>query len=214
MQSHRYRKGIEWLRICSNNSSPSIDAYRSVYVKVPILAAMTSELAEKSARMSAGDFLKQVTPAARRSKLVPWAADIRLLREAGCSLSQIRAFLAHNDVSIAVSTLNAFITRHLGEVQPVPIAAGEIAAKTQSETVADAASADPTAIAFKSSKQLAAENPTLSKTEIRDLYTRQFETSPPNPLADLIRQQEERKRAARVQTDAGGAESSPTTASG
>ncbi|WP_247394514.1 hypothetical protein [Ralstonia pseudosolanacearum] len=170
---------------------------------------MTSELAAKSARMSAGDFLKQVTPAARRSKLVPWAADIRLLREAGCSLSQIRAFLAHNDVSIAVSTLNAFITRHLGEVQPVPIAA-----KTQSETVADAASADPTAIAFKSSKQLAAENPTLSKAEIRDLYTRQFETSPPNPLADLIRQQEERKRAARVQADAGGAESSPATASG
>lgn len=176
---------------------------------------MTSELDTKATRLSASDFLKQVTPASQRSKLFPWAADIKLLREAGCSLSQIRAFLAQNDVAVAVSTLNAFIGRHLHKVQPAPVAVGkEIPAVVASDAaVTDAPPAD-NAIAFKSTKQLAAENPKLNKSEIRDLYTRQFETTPPNPLDKLIRQQEERKRQTRAQADADGAGTSQATASG
>lgn len=176
---------------------------------------MTSELDTKTTRLSASDFLKQVTPASQRSKLFPWAADIKLLREAGCSLSQIRAFLAQNDVAVAVSTLNAFIGRHLHKVQPAPVAVGkEVPAAATSEAAAtDAPSAD-NAIAFKTTKQLAAENPKLSKSEIRDLYTRQFEASPPNPLDKLLRQQEERKRAARGQADKGRAGTGQATASG
>lgn len=176
---------------------------------------MTSELDARPARLSASDFLKQVTPASQRSKLFPWAADIKLLREAGCSLSQIRAFLAQNDVAVAVSTLNAFIGRHLHKVQPAPVAVGkEVPAAATSEAVATDAPPADNAIAFKTTKQLAAENPKLSKSEIRDLYTRQFEAPPPNPLDKLLRQQEERKRTTRAQADAGGTGASQAAASG
>ncbi|MGA3983472.1 hypothetical protein ACI2TD_17960 [Ralstonia nicotianae] len=175
---------------------------------------MTPELDAQPARLSASDFLKQVTPASQRSKLFPWAADIKLLREAGCSLSQIRAFLAQNDVAVAVSTLNAFIGRHLHKVQPAPVAVGQVpAAATSDEAATDVPPAD-NAIAFKTTKQLTAENTKLSKAEIRDLYARQFETPPPNPLDKLLRQQEARKRLTRAQTDAGGAGTGQAAAGG
>ncbi|MCL9842444.1 hypothetical protein PP715_23975 [Ralstonia solanacearum] len=167
---------------------------------------MTSELDTRAARMSAADFLKQVTPAARRSKLFPWAADIRMLRDAGCSLSQIRAFLAQNGVSVAVSTLNAFIARHVPE-EPAAVVVSKAAPIEEGTTLkAETASAAPAsshAGSFKSKKQLAAEHPNLSPAELRDRYARQFEAQPSNPLADLIRQQEDRKRAARAPTEAG-----------
>jgi len=57
---------------------------------------MISELARQASRLSAADFLKQVTPASKRSKLSPWAAEIKLLREAGCSLAQIRQLYSPN----------------------------------------------------------------------------------------------------------------------
>ncbi len=153
--------------------------------------------------MSAAEFLKQVTPAARRSKLFPWAADIRMLRDAGCSLSQIRAFLAQNGVSVAVSTLNAFIARHLPE-EPAAAVVSKAAPIEEGTTLkASAAPASSHAGSFKSKKQLAAEHPNLSPAELRDLYARQFEAQPSNPLADLIRQQEDRKRAARAPAEAG-----------
>ncbi|MHA6823938.1 hypothetical protein ACQUKI_20740 [Ralstonia pseudosolanacearum] len=176
---------------------------------------MTSELARQEPRLSAADFLKQVTPASQRSKLSPWAAEIKLLREAGCSLAQIRDFLAHNGVSVAASTLNAFIGRHLHKVQPAPVTVGKEApaAATSQATATDTPPADNPA-AFKTTKQLASENPKLSKYEIRDLYARQFEATPPNPLDKLIREQEERKRPQREQAGAGGAGASSTTASG
>ncbi|WP_197339778.1 hypothetical protein [Ralstonia solanacearum] len=163
---------------------------------------MTSELDTRAARMSAADFLKQVTPAARRSKLFPWAADIRMLRDAGCSLSQIRAFLAHNGVSVAVSTLNAFIARHLPEEPAAAVVSKTAPVEEGTTPKAEAAPASSHAGSFKSKKQLAVEHPNLSAAELRDLYARQFEAPPPNPLVDLIRQQEDRKRAARVPAEA------------
>lgn len=177
---------------------------------------MTSELARQEPRLSAADFLKQVTPASQRSKLSPWAAEIKLLREAGCSLAQVRDFLAHNGVSVAVSTLNAFIGRHLHKVQPAPATVGsEVPAAATSrapEAVAPLHAASP--ISFKTTKQLSAENPRLSKAEIRDLYARQFDTPAPNPLDRLLREQEERKRLQREQATASGAGAGSTTASG
>lgn len=162
--------------------------------------------------MSAADFLKQVTPAARRSKLFPWAADIRMLRDAGCSLSQIRAFLAHNGVSVAVSTLNAFIARHLPEEPAAAVVSKAAPVEEGTTPKAEAATAAPAsshAGSFKSKKQLAVEHPNLSAAELRDRYARQFEAPPPNPLVDLIRQQEDRKRAARAPAEAGPRETEP-----
>ena len=177
---------------------------------------MTSELARQVSRLSAADFLKQVTPASRRSKLAPWAAEIKLLREAGCSLAQVRDFLAHNDVSVAVSTLNAFIGRHLHKVQP---AAVTVASEVPATAIGHAPEANaPQSVAspipFKTTKQLTAENPMLSKAEIRDLYARQFQAEPPNPLAEVLRKQEERKRLQREEATAGGAGADSTSASG
>ena len=177
---------------------------------------MTSELARQVSRLSAADFLKQVTPASKRSKLSPWAAEIKLLREAGCSLAQVRDFLAHNDVSVAVSTLNAFIGRHLHKVQPAAVTvASEVPATTISpEPEAGSPQSVASPIQFKTTKQLTAENPMLSKAEIRDLYARQFQTEPPNPLAALLHKQEERKRLEREKAAAGGTGAVSTSESG
>lgn len=190
--------------------------YRLVYVYASNLADMTSELARQEPRLSAADFLKQVTPASQRSKLSPWAAEIKLLREAGCSLAQVRDFLAHNGVSVAVSTLNAFIGRHLHKVKPAPatVAVGVPAAPTSQAPETNAPPPSVSPVPFKSTKQLTAENPMLSKAEIRDLYARQFQAEPPNPLAEALRKQEERKRLQREQAAAGGAGAGSTTASG
>ena len=161
----------------------------------------TSNLETKAALLSASEFLRQITPAARRSKLTVWATEIKQLREAGCSLSQIRAFLAHNGLSVAASTLSAFIERHQFDTHPIQVRREARSEGTQAQLKdKDASTTSPieSAIAFKTTRQLTAEHRELSKTEIRELYAKQFETRSLSPLADLLRQHSDGNPAANV----------------
>lgn len=64
--------------------------------------------------MKAEEFLKRVTPAARRSKLVPYLEDINKLRAAGCTLDQVCEFLRENGVTMTVAGLSAYLRRQGG----------------------------------------------------------------------------------------------------
>lgn len=46
--------------------------------------------------MDADAFLQQVRPGSQRSRLAPFLAEIRKLRDAGCTLEQVVEFLAKN----------------------------------------------------------------------------------------------------------------------
>lgn len=61
--------------------------------------------------MNVEEFLKQVQPAVRRSRLAPHIADIQRLRAAGCSLDQVRRFLAENGVTVSVAGLSSYLIR-------------------------------------------------------------------------------------------------------
>jgi len=61
--------------------------------------------------MNADEFLKIVTPARPRSRLAPYWGDILKLREHGCTLEQVRQFLAANQVQISVGGLAQYIRR-------------------------------------------------------------------------------------------------------
>lgn len=64
-----------------------------------------------NAMVDADEFLKQIKPAAKRSRLGPWSADIDKLRQNGCSLEQVREFLAINGVVVSVAAISKFIKR-------------------------------------------------------------------------------------------------------
>lgn len=70
--------------------------------------------------MKAEEFLKRVTPAARRSKLVPHLEDIKKLRAAGCTLDQVCDFLRENGVTMTVAGLSAYLRRQGGEDRHAP----------------------------------------------------------------------------------------------
>lgn len=70
--------------------------------------------------MNAEEFLKQVRPAGRRSRLVPFMADIRKLRQHGCTLEQVCEFLAANQVHITVAGLSAYLRRQDEKVDVMP----------------------------------------------------------------------------------------------
>lgn len=61
--------------------------------------------------MDAKEFLQQVTPAAKRSRLAPFMQDIEMLRSAGCSLAQVQEFLKINGVVISRAGLSAYLLR-------------------------------------------------------------------------------------------------------
>ncbi len=61
--------------------------------------------------MDADEFLKRVEPAAKRSRLAPFLDDIKKLRGEGCTLDQVREFLAANGVTISVAGLSKFLKR-------------------------------------------------------------------------------------------------------
>ncbi len=56
-------------------------------------------------------------PAAKQSRLGPWAADIAKLRANGCSLDQVRDFLAANGVEVSVPAISKFIKRKEGTIK-------------------------------------------------------------------------------------------------
>lgn len=61
--------------------------------------------------MNADDFLKQVQPGVRRSRLAPYVADIRKLRDSGCTWDQVRMFLQKNGVSVSIAALSDYMRR-------------------------------------------------------------------------------------------------------
>lgn len=65
--------------------------------------------------MDADEFLKQVRPAARQSKIAPHLADIRKLRGSGCTLEQVCEFLEKNGVKVSVAGLSAYLRRQDGK---------------------------------------------------------------------------------------------------
>ncbi|MGA4422894.1 hypothetical protein ACI2UY_22400 [Ralstonia nicotianae] len=168
--------------------------------------------------MTPTEFLEGIKPAARRSKLLPWLGDILTLRTAGCSIAQIRDYLAANDVAIGLSTLAAFVAKHAKGAETAatarPATAIEPKPVSTQAPINSVQKDAPTAESHKSTEQLAKENPTLSRRAILDLHVRQFQKEPPNPLADLLQKQEERKRLQREQAAINGAGAGVTTASG
>ena len=61
--------------------------------------------------MDADEFLKKVAPSVHRSRLSPHWGDIVKLRAHGCTLDQVREFLAANQVQISMAGLSQYI-RH------------------------------------------------------------------------------------------------------
>lgn len=61
--------------------------------------------------MDANEFLKNVTPAVKRSRLVPYWEDIAKLRASNCTLDQVCGFLRENGVQISIAGLSKYIKR-------------------------------------------------------------------------------------------------------
>lgn len=80
--------------------------------------------------MDADEFLKRVEPAAKRSRLAPFLDDIKKLRGEGCTLDQVREFLAANGVTISVAGLSKFLKRQEEKPGAVPAATSAASAGT------------------------------------------------------------------------------------
>lgn len=61
--------------------------------------------------MDANEFLRNVTPAVKRSRLVPYWEDIAKLRARNCTLDQVCGFLRENGVHISIAGLSKYIKR-------------------------------------------------------------------------------------------------------
>lgn len=61
--------------------------------------------------MDANEFLRNVTPAVKRSRLVPYWEDIAKLRASNCTLDQVCGFLRKNGVHISIAGLSKYIKR-------------------------------------------------------------------------------------------------------
>ena len=61
--------------------------------------------------MDAEEFLKKVAPLGSRSRMAPYWGDIVKLREHGCTLDQVCAFLAANQVKVTKAGLSQYIRR-------------------------------------------------------------------------------------------------------
>lgn len=64
--------------------------------------------------MDTNEFLKNVTPAVKRSRLVPYWDDIAKLRASNCTLSQVCGYLRENGVQISIAGLSKYIKRREG----------------------------------------------------------------------------------------------------
>ena len=61
--------------------------------------------------MDANEFLRNVTPAVKRSRLVPYWDDIAKLRASNCTLGQVCGYLRENGVHISIAGLSKYIKR-------------------------------------------------------------------------------------------------------
>ncbi|MDR6495203.1 putative membrane protein [Paraburkholderia terricola] len=146
--------------------------------------------------MNADDYLKSIKPAAQRSALAPFHADVLKLRAAGCTLNQISDFLRMHGVAVTLSTIAKYLRKQIPSRDP---ATTEPAAATGAQRVPAPAAPARTAVSpdpvssspqeapdtrerapsreppgFKSVEQLRAENPTLPAIQITKMYAQQY----------------------------------------
>lgn len=126
--------------------------------------------------MDADEFLKQVRPAARQSKLAPHLADIRKLRSSGCTLEQVCEFLEKNGVTVSVAGLSAYLRRQDGKQvagsglhnPQTATSAGEQAAVGEQSPDAEAKPAKAKERVQKKAEQTAVTPSTLRKASRND----------------------------------------------
>lgn len=61
--------------------------------------------------MDADEFLQRVTPGVRGSRLEAFHGEIAKLRNAGCTLKQVREFLGLNGIEISIGALGKYLGR-------------------------------------------------------------------------------------------------------
>jgi hypothetical protein len=59
--------------------------------------------------MSPDEYLDSITPTAKRSALAPLAADLRYLRDKGCSIRQLRDYAQSKGIEVHLATVARFI---------------------------------------------------------------------------------------------------------
>jgi len=141
--------------------------------------------------MNADEFLNQITPAARRSKLSPLRADIQKLRTAGCSLKQVQAFLLANEVVISLSGLAKFVTAQQALSEEIEPTLARPYSDDRSISLSEPGPKPTNTIgntAIKSIAEITADHPGLSKKAILDTYARQFTSDRKNSVAQKFEQ--------------------------
>lgn len=134
--------------------------------------------------MSPEEFMQSVAPnlTARNtsSKLVTHREAIEKLRAAGYSLQQVCAYLEQCGVSVSHQMLSKFI-RGPSTTPTKPATRGQ--ART-SPVVAESSRPplDAAPSGKKSREEIAAENPSLSKKQVDEMYVDQFQQRFENPL--------------------------------
>lgn len=66
---------------------------------------------ERELEVDATEFLRNVTPAAKRSRLAPYWNEVVKLRDNDCTLVQVCCFLQKNGVQISIAGLSKYIKR-------------------------------------------------------------------------------------------------------
>lgn len=87
--------------------------------------------------MDVNDYMRQVRPAGKRSRIAPFLSEIQTLRERGFSLEQVREFLSTNGVEVSVGGLSAYLSRQGVQGHPAsPVPVSPSAATGTSEAIA------------------------------------------------------------------------------
>ena len=134
--------------------------------------------------MNVEEFLKQVQPAVRRSRLAPHIADIQRLRAAGCSLDQVRRFLAENGVTVSVAGLSSYLIR-------------QTQTQTQSKNNKSAAPAPANTKSGASEIKIEPENPEgLSAKQLAERTANKYFPSGGESLPSATRKLLERNKSA------------------
>jgi len=136
--------------------------------------------------MNADDYLKSIKPAAQRSALAPFHADVLKLRAAGCTLNQISDFLRMHGVAVTLSTIAKYLRKQIASRDPATTGPA-VAAPARTAVSPDPVSSSPQEApdtrervpsreppGFKSVEQLRVENPTLPAIQITKMYAQQY----------------------------------------
>jgi len=136
--------------------------------------------------MNADDYLKSIKPAAQRSALAPFHADVLKLRAAGCTLNQISGFLRMHGVAVTLSTIAKYLRKQIASRDPATTGPA-VAALARTAVSPDPVSSSPQEApdtrerapsreppGFKSVEQLRAENPALPAIQITKMYAQQY----------------------------------------